>query len=73
MTSSSTKVEVDMENRRFFAFIAAALVATGAAACDREDRADVREVGRDVQEGAEDVGREVEEFVDDVDQDGKDD
>ena len=42
-------------------------------ACDKEDKADVREIGNDVEEGAEDAGKEVEDAVDDADTDGKDD
>lgn len=43
------------------------------AACDREDRRDVKEIGNDVEEGAEDAGKEVEDAIDDADTDGKDD
>ena len=43
-------------------------------ACDKEDRADVREGVNQVEEGAEDVGNEVENTVDnELDTDGKDD
>jgi hypothetical protein len=50
------------------------LLTSGAVtACDREDRADVEEVGNEVEEGAEDVGREVDDAVDEADSDGKDD
>lgn len=44
-----------------------------AAGCDKEDRADVREVGNDLEEGAEDAGKEAEDAIDDADTDGKDD
>ena len=45
------------------------VVPAGAAACDREDRQDVREGVRDVQEEGEKVENEIDE---NVDTDGKD-
>ena len=43
------------------------------AGCDKEDRADVKEIGNDVEEGAKDAGKEAEDAIDDADTDGKDD
>lgn len=51
----------------------AAVLLFSGAACDREDRADVREVGEDIEKGAEEVGQEVEQEIDELDSDGKDD
>lgn len=53
--------------------IALALTLGASAACDPEDRADVREGVKDVEEGAEDAGKKIEEEVDQMDKDGKDD
>lgn len=43
------------------------------AACDREDKADVREGVNDVEREAENIGEEAEEELDKLDSDGKDD
>lgn len=51
-----------MINRKMASLALAALLVPGAVACDREDKRDVKEVGRD-----------VEEKVDKLDKDGKDD
>jgi len=42
-------------------------------ACDREDRADVREGVNEAEEGVEDAVEDAEDAVDEADTDGKDD
>lgn len=61
-----------MRNRLAAALVAGLLAVSGVA-CDREDRADVEEVGEDIERGVEDVGEEVEQEIDELDTDGKDD
>ena len=51
-----------MTNRKVASLALAALLVPVSVACDREDKRDVKEVGRD-----------VEEQVDKLDKDGKDD
>ncbi len=61
---------------RFLRFGLVVLLSFGAmtaTACDKEDRKDVKQIGNDVEEGAEDAGKEVEDAVDEADTDGKDD
>jgi hypothetical protein len=64
-----------MTKDRITALLLSATLALGGGmvACDREDRADVREGVKDAEETAEDVGKDVEEAVDEADTDGKDD
>jgi hypothetical protein len=42
-------------------------------ACDKEDKADLREGGNQVEQGVEEGAEEVEQGVDELDSDGKDD
>ena len=59
--------------KRIIASVLAGMFLFVAGACDKEDEADLREGGRQVEQGVEEGAEEVEQGVDDLDSDGKDD
>jgi hypothetical protein len=63
--------------KRIIASVLAGMFLFGAGvtgvACDKEDKADLREGGRQVEQGVEEGAEEVEQGVDELDSDGKDD
>jgi hypothetical protein len=62
------------KNRIAALFLSTSLLLSGGmVACDREDRADVREGINDVKKAGKEVGKDVEKAVDEADTDGKDD
>ena len=61
-------MEMKMTKRKLAA-LALAILVVPTAACDREDKRDVKEIGREVGDEAENVEKEV----DKLDKDGKDD